>query len=171
MTTHLTSSPSLTMIVAMDKQGAIGRNNQLLCHLPADLRYFKQKTVGNTIVMGRRTFESLPNGALPNRTNIVLTANRDYRAEGAFVLHSAQEVLSMLSSAQELFVIGGGQLYSLFMSYANKLYVTQIDHAFDDADTFFPSIDSREWQLIAREEHAADEKNRYPYAFCTYVRR
>lgn len=160
----------ISLIVAVADNGAIGKQQDLLCHLPNDLKRFKAITLGHTIVMGRRTFESLPKGALPGRTNVVVTRQADASWENTVVVHSIDEVLAD-SADKELFVIGGGMLYAQTISRAHRLYITHIHHEFADADTFFPSLNPKEWCEIEREEHQADERHPYAYSFVTYERK
>ena len=161
---------SLSLIVAVDEQNAIGKNQQLLVYLPNDLKHFKQITSGHTVVMGRKTFESLPNGALPNRKNIVLSANPAFAAKGITVCRNLDEALT-LCGGETLFIIGGGTVYNEALPYADTLYLTRIHHTFADADTFFPEINPDEWLEVSREEHPADERHPYPYTFITLQRR
>ena len=162
---------SLSAIVVIAENGAIGKNNDLLCHLPADLKHFKQITMGHTIIMGRRTFESLPKGALPGRENIVVSRNADYRAEGAKVCTSIEQAVAEASMPGECFILGGAQLYASTIAQVDKLYLTAIHAHFDDADAYFPAINPDEWTEIDREDHQADEKNRYDYSFVTLKRK
>lgn len=156
------------IVVAIDKQNAIGRHGDLLCHLPNDLKHFKDITSGHTVVMGRRTYESLPKGALPNRTNIVVTSDKVENYPNCVVVRSLQEAFKEAPDDKEIFIIGGGQLYRSSLKLVNKLYLTRIHHAFEDADTFFPKIDFSKWELVEKEEHNADEKHKYDYTFETY---
>lgn len=160
----------ISLIVAIAQNGAIGNNQELLCHLPNDLKRFKAITLGHTIVMGRRTYESLPKGALPGRTNVVVTRQADVAWENTIVAHSIDEALAN-SESSELFIIGGATLYEQTLQRANRLYITHIHHAFEQADTFFPAIDYDQWREIEREEHKADERHPYDYSFVTYERR
>lgn len=159
------------VIVAVDESNGIGRNGDLLCHLPNDLRHFKCLTEGHTVIMGRRTFESLPKGALPNRTNMVVTSDKPENFPACVVVRSLEEAFEKAPADKEIFIIGGGQLYRSSLQWANKLYLTRIHHTFADADTFFPDIDFSEWEPTEKEEHEADEKHRYAYTFLTYIRR
>lgn len=159
------------IIVAIDNCNAIGRDGDLLCHLPNDLRHFKRVTEGHTVIMGRRTFESLPKGALPNRTNIVITSDKTENYPGCVVVRSLEEAFEKAPKEKEVFIIGGGQLYRSSFEKTNKLYLTRIHHAFENADTFFPEINFEKWNLIEKEEHKADEKHRHDYTFETYVRK
>lgn len=161
----------LGAIVVVAENGAIGKNGDLLCHLPADLKHFKTITMGYPIIMGRKTFESLPKGALPGRMNVVVTRQSGFEAEGVIVCHSVQEALDATADAERRFIIGGAQLYSSTIDAVDTLYLTQLHASFPDADTFFPKMDMAEWQEVAREPHAADEKNRYDYTFLELKRK
>ncbi len=158
----------LSIIAAIGTNNALGNNNQLLWHMPADMQFFKRTTTGHTVIMGRKTFESFPKGALPNRRNIVVTRDPNYSKPNIEVVHSIEEALGLLknSPSQEVFVIGGGELYKEALPWADKLYITHIDDA-PEADTFFPTIGS-EWQKVSEEAHNADEKNPHPYTFTIY---
>ncbi len=160
----------ISLIVAIAANNAIGRNNDLLCYLPNDLKRFKAITLGHTIVMGRRTYESLPKGALPGRTNVVITRQADAAWENTVIVHSVDEALNDADS-KELFVIGGATLYEQTLNRADRLYITHIHHEFADADTFFPNIDYTQWREIEREAHCADERHPYDYTFVTYERK
>ncbi len=162
--------PTISIIVAVDLQNAIGRNNDLLCHLPADLKYFKTITEGHSIIMGRKTFESLPKGALPNRRNIVITQNEALHWPHVETCHSLEESIALTESEDEIFIIGGGSVYQEAMDIAGKLYVTKIHHQFKNADTFFPAIENEKWKLVSEEDHEADAKNKYDYSFLVYER-
>ena len=158
---------NLSAIVVIAENSAIGKNNDLLCHLPADLKHFKELTMGHTIIMGRRTFESLPKGALPGRENIVVTRNADYQAAGAVVCHSVDEALQKASMPGERFIIGGAQLYAATIDKVDMLHLTELHASFADADTFFPQINRDEWQEVERIDCQADERNSYSYSFVT----
>ncbi len=158
---------NLSAIVVIAENSAIGKNNDLLCHLPADLKHFKELTMGHTIIMGRRTFESLPKGALPGRENIVVTRNADYQAAGAVVCHSVDEALQKASMPGERFILGGAQLYAATIDKVDMLHLTELHASFADADTFFPQINRDEWQEVERIDCQADERNRYSYSFVT----
>lgn len=159
----------ISIIVAIARHSAIGKGGDLLCHMSADLRRFKATTTGHTVVMGRKTYDSLPKGALPNRRNIVVTRNASFAAERVETAHSLDEALRLADG--DAFVIGGAEIYRLALPIADRLYLTEIDAEFPDADTFFPEIDKNEWILVETETHVADDKNPYPYAFTTYDRR
>ncbi|WP_019539251.1 dihydrofolate reductase [Proteiniphilum acetatigenes] len=165
------NKPHIAIIVALDEQNGIGRNGGLLCYLPADLKHFKELTTGHSIIMGRKTYESLPKGALPNRTNIVITSDKAENYPGCIVVRSVDEALAYCKNEDTVFIIGGGELYRSSLHLADKLYLTRIHHTFDDADTFFPEIDPDEWELIHTEKYKTDEKHKYNYSFLTYIKR
>lgn len=157
----------ISLIVAMDNNRLIGKENDLPWRLPADLQYFKQTTTGHTIVMGRKTFESIGK-PLPNRCNVILTGNKDYHHEGVKVIHSVDDLIS-LEEESELFVIGGATVYEQTMNVATRLYVTHIEEAFE-GDTYFPEIDSSVWKEVSKKQGVKDEKNPYVYYFTVYER-
>lgn len=161
----------LSLIAAIAEDGAIGKQQALLCHLPNDLKRFKTITSGHTVIMGRRTFESLPNGALPNRNNIVVTHNKNAILKNARIATNIEEALLIEQPDKEQFVIGGATLYEQTITLADRLYITFIHHKFPEADTFFPTIDPAIWIEVEREEMPADERHPYPYAFVIYERR
>ena len=160
----------ISIIVAIDDNNAIGKNGDLLCHMSADLKYFKKKTTGKKVLMGSKTYESLPKRPLPNRENIVVTKHADKTFEGAIVVHSIEELREKVTADENAFVIGGGSIYREMLPYADRLYITHIHHSWDDADTFFPVIEPTIWQQTAAERHDADERNPYPYTYAEYMR-
>ncbi len=153
----------ISVIVATDEDWGIGKDNDLLYPISADLKRFKCLTTGHTVVMGRKTFDSLPGGALPNRRNIVISSNKEFRPEGCEVVHSFEEVMSLLKG-ESFFVIGGGSVYKHFLPFADELYLTKI-HASLGADTFFPVLDATEWTVIKDEQINDDTRSRYAYSF------
>lgn len=161
----------LSIIVAISEENAIGLKGGLLCHLPNDLQHFKTITAGHTVVMGERTFYSLPKHPLPNRRNIVITDQVGKTFEGAEVAYSIEEAVKMVDANEEAFIIGGGMIYRQFMAIADKLYITHIHHSWQEADTFFPAIQEDTWRRISEERHEADEKNPFSYTFAEYLRR
>lgn len=161
----------LSIIVAIAENYAIGKNGNLLCHLPADLKHFKETTSGKTVLMGERTFFSLPKHPLPNRRNVVLTDVTGKTFEGAESAYSIDELRVKVANEEEAFVIGGGMVYRQMMPLADKLYITHIHHSWEDADTFFPEIKAEEWTLISEERHEADEHNPYAFTFAEYIRK
>ena len=161
---------NISIIVAVAEGNAIGKNNDLLAYISEDLKRFKRLTTGNIIIMGKKTFDSLPKGALPNRTNIVITDNPDDNFEGCLTVFSIEEAIEKCSVEKENFIIGGGSIYTQFMSHANKLYITHIHKQFD-ADVFFPEIKEDEWKAVSTETFPADEVNDFSYSYVTYLRR
>ena len=158
----------ISIIVAIGKNNEIGKGNDLLWRLPADLKRFKELTTGHAIVMGRKTFQSLPKGALPNRTNIVLSRSAAFQAEDCRMFTSLDAALVHFSSEEEVFIIGGAEIYKQAYPIADKLYLTKVHAAFPDADTFFPQINYREWRPLDMETVLADEKNAYSFTFYEY---
>ncbi len=163
------AEPLVSLIVAMARNGVIGRDNSLPWHLAEDLRRFKVATLGKPILMGRKTFESIGH-ALPGRTNLVLTRDPGWRAPGAVVVHSVEAALAAAAEAVELVVIGGAEIYRLVMPFARRMYLTHV-HADVPGDTYFPDFDPTQWLDVACDERAADEKNTYPVTFLTLERR
>lgn len=159
----------ISIIVAMDKKRLIGRNGDLPWHLPNDLEYFRNVTMGHMIVMGRKTFEAIGK-PLDGRKNVVLTREVNYKAEGIEVVHSIKEVLSKVDNNQEIFIIGGGEIYKQFLPYADKLYITKIDYEFE-GDTYFPNVNSNEWEKVSIKKGITDELNPYNYYFNIYKRK
>lgn len=161
----------LSIICALAENRAIGYNNDLLYHLRADLRRFKELTTGHTIIMGRRTFESLPKGALPNRRNIVLTRQADYAAPGIEVFPSLEAALQQLEGSEEqIYIIGGASVYAEALRYATHLNLTHIHATPVQADVFFPEVEASQWRLVREEHHAADEQNDQSFTFADYER-
>lgn len=157
------------MIAAIGKDLELGYKNQLLCHLPKDLKHFKETTSGHTVIMGRKTWESLPKKPLPNRRNIVMT-NSSQNIAGAEVAHSLAEVVEMTKDENEVFVMGGASVYELFMPYCDKLYLTKIVSNFE-ADVFFPEIDMEKWMISEIEFIPKDEKNEFDLYFQTLIKK
>ncbi|MDU1891907.1 MAG: dihydrofolate reductase [Dysgonomonas sp.] len=158
----------ISIIVAADESNAIGKDNDMLYHLPNDLKYFKSVTSGNPVIMGRKTFESLPKGALPNRRNIVITNNKKLQFENCEMCSSVQEAIDLCKDESQIFFIGGGTIYEKVMDIADKLYLTRVHHKFDGADTFFPEINTEEWKVVFKEDHPSDEKHKYAYSFLQF---
>lgn len=156
----------VSLIVAMDKRNGIGYQNQLLCHLPADLAYFKKTTTGHPIIMGRKTYESIGR-PLPNRTNIVVSREVGLQIEGCTVQSTLEEAIGFAKTidTDEVFITGGGTIYQQSMHLVTRAYVTRIHHTFE-ADTFFPELTG--WRCIQTEHHEPDEKNKYGYSFEVY---
>jgi len=160
----------ISIIAALGENNEIGRDNHLLCHLPSDLKHFKEITEGSVIVMGRKTFDSLPKGALPRRRNIVISRNSALQIEGAEVYASLDQAWEHLVDEKEVFVIGGAQIYAQTLDCADKLYLTHIHAVFPEATVFFPPVHDPEWKEIKREAHPADEKHPYAFSFLEYER-
>ena len=160
----------ISIIAAVTRNMAIGRGNELIYWLPNDLRRFKALTTGHTIIMGRRTFQSLPKGALPNRRNIVLTrSGKEF--PGAETYSSLREALDSCLPSEEVFVIGGATVYAEALPLADRLCLTEVDDEPEGADAFFPQVSSDLWKVSSREEHGKDEKHDYTYTFTDYIRR
>ncbi|MCX8129960.1 MAG: dihydrofolate reductase [Clostridia bacterium] len=157
----------ISLILAMDKNRTIGLENKLPWRLPADLAYFKKVTMGHAVIMGRKTFESIGK-PLPGRRNIIISRNNSYTAEGCTVYNSVEEVVDSVGD-EDVFVIGGANIYNEFINYAQRLYITLIEETFI-GDAFFPEIDSAGWKLISKEKGIKDEKNPYDYCFMLYDR-
>lgn len=161
----------LSILVAVAKNGAIGKDNDLIWYLSDDLKRFKALTTGHTIIMGRKTFESLPKGALPNRTNVVLTKDKSKSFPNCLMLHSVEEIIEKYAEdAEEHFIIGGGQLYTDLLPYANRIYLTRVHHSFE-ADVFFPEINQEDWIVESEEKHSVSEKNEYAFSFVNLKRK
>ncbi len=161
----------ISLIAAIGRNNELGKENKLLWDLPADMQYFRKTTAGHVVIMGRKTYESIGQ-PLPNRRNIVVTRQSDYKPEGMEVAGSLEEALKLVTENgagwdDEVFVIGGGELYSQAIDMADKLYITRVDDEIPEADTYFPDF-GPEWSETTRELHEPDEKNLHPYAFMTY---
>lgn len=163
-------SKKISMIVAIDQKNGIGLNNSLLTHISNDLKRFKKITSGHTVIMGRNTWESLPKKPLPDRKNIVLTRNKNLNFEGAVTLSSKEDVLELIAENEEVFVIGGADIYKLFFSETSKLYLTKI-HKIFAADAFFPPIDKDDWEVIEEEKITNDELVDFNYSFIDLERK
>ena len=165
----------VSLIVAVSKNGVIGKNNDLIWHLPKDMKFFKDTTLGHHVIMGRKNFESIPHkySPLPNRTNVVITRQTDYKAKGCITVNSLEDALkvSEKNKETEAFIIGGGQIYKMALEkkLVNKIYLTEIMHSFD-GDTFFPKL-GNEWKEVERIDCKADEKHAYNYSFLTFEKK
>jgi len=162
------TTSNISIIVAVDRNGGIGRDGDMLYHIQADLRRFKELTMGHPVIMGRRTFESLPKGALPGRRNIVITSNRSYTAPDIETAASLDEALRLVSDADEAFIIGGAGVYAEAMPHASRIYLTEID-ATKDADTYFPTT-GPEWRRTDESPAATDPRSGVSYRFVTLTR-
>ena len=161
----------VSIIAAVDRRMAIGFQNKLLFWLPNDLKRFKALTTGNTIVMGRKTFESLPKGALPNRRNVVISSNPALQCPGAEVFPSLTAALQSCREDEHIYIIGGASIYQQALSFADELCLTEIDSTAPEADVYFPEVSPAVWQEKSRETHPADEKHLCSYAFVDYTRK
>jgi len=159
----------LTIIAAVAKNNALGKNNDLIWHLPADLKRFKAITLGHHIIMGRKTFESLGK-PLPNRTTIIITRNPDYKAPGCIVVNELTKAIKAAAEDENPYILGGAEIYKQAMSLADILDLTLVHESFD-ADAFFPNIDMSKWTEISRQDFKADEKNKYDYSFVQYKKK
>lgn len=157
----------ISLLVAMDKNQLIGKDNDLPWRLPADLAYFKRVTMGHPIIMGRKTYDSIGR-PLPGRENIIVTRDTSYEAEGCKVIHSIEAIVKMNEQTdQELFVIGGAEIFKEILPHSDRLYITEINEEFD-GDTYFPAFDRAKWKVISEEKGIKDEKNPYDYTFLVY---
>lgn len=161
----------ISLVVAASENNAIGKNNQLLWHLPNDLKFFKNTTWGMVVIMGRKTFESV-NKPLPGRINIVITRQADWKADGTIVATDLTDAIAKAkeTNCKEIFIIGGGEIYRQSMEIANKIYLTRV-HTMLDGDTFFPEIDNSVWQLDRDEKFSPDEKHAFAYSFQTWKKK
>ena len=159
----------ISIIVAIAENMAIGKNNDLLWHIPADLKRFKSITSGHPVIMGKRTWESLPRRPLPNRRNIVITDIPGEQIEGCEMAYSIDEAVAKCKPEEENFIIGGASVYRQFLPHADRLYLTLVQKSFD-ADVFFPEIDFSQWKLISKEDFQPDEVNDFAYSNETYDR-
>lgn len=158
----------ITIIAAIANNNAIGKNNQLIWHLPADLKRFKKVTFGHHIIMGRKTYESLGK-PLPNRTTIIITRNKNYKQNNCIVVNSLNEAIKAAQADENPYILGGAEIYKQALKIADRLDLTIIHHSFE-ADAFFPKINYKIWKEVSREDFKADEKNKYNYSFVTYLK-
>ena len=161
---------TLTLIAAAAENNALGKDNQMIWHLPDDFKRFKQLTSGHYIIMGRKTFESLP-GILPNRTHVIITRQPDFKAEGCIIVNSLDEALAACPQDDEAFVIGGGEIYKQSIDRADKIELTRVYGTSPDADAFFPEIDPEKWTLAEEVFHPKDNRHKYDMAFQTYLKK
>ena len=156
---------TISLVVAASENNAIGKNNQLIWHLPNDLKFFKNTTWGFPVIMGRKSFESV-NKPLPGRTNIVITTNPDWKAETVIVVNNLKDAIQKAAetNSKQIFIIGGGEIYKQSMDIADSIYITRV-HADLEGDTFFPEIDKSKWKLTSNQDFEADEKHAYSYSF------
>lgn len=159
----------IILIAAVAENNALGKNNDLLWHLPKDFKRFKEITSGHHIIMGRKTFESFPK-PLPNRTHVIITRQKNYVCEGCIVVQDLEKAIAVCPKNEDIFVIGGGEIYSQSIHLADQLDITRVHHSFE-ADVFFPEIDPEIWELTTEVVNLKDEKHPYDYSFQTFVRK
>ncbi len=162
--------PIINIIAIVARNGAIGRGGDQPFHISADFRRFKQLTLSHPIIMGRRTYEALPGGALPGRRNIVVSRSESFSAPDAEIARSLDDAIAMCHDADRIFIIGGGQIYAPAMAVADKLLLTEVDADVTDADTFFPDVDPAVWTLTETSEPETDPRSGVIYRFATYTR-
>lgn len=157
----------VSIIVAIAANGVIGDKNSLLWHIKEDMRFFRQKTTSHPVIMGRKTYDSLGR-PLPNRTNVVISRTLNH-IEGCTVVHSLEEAIALFPSEEEIFIIGGAQIYAQALDVADRMYITRIEHSYE-GDTSFPEWNRAQWRLIEKESMLSGENFRYPFSFETYIR-
>jgi len=157
---------NISIIVAVAKNNVIGKDNQLIWHLPVDLRRFKCLTMNHFILMGRKTYQSIGK-ALPGRTSVIITKQKNFVAENCWIVHSIENAIKLAKDDSEIFIIGGDSIYRQSIEYVNKIYLTKVDADFD-GDVYFPEIDFSKWSLVESQTFQPDDKNKYPYKFLTY---
>lgn len=158
----------IIQIAAAAENNALGKDNQLVWHLPDDFKRFKQLTTGHHIILGRKTFESFPK-LLPNRTHVIITRNKKYKVEGCIIVNSIEEALKSAPQDQDIFIIGGAEIYKQSLHLSDKIELTRV-HTSCNADAFFPEINSQEWHLQSEEFHPKDEKHQFDFTYQTFVK-
>lgn len=159
----------IIQIAAAAENNALGKDNKLVWHLPDDFKRFKQITTGHHIILGRKTFESFPK-PLPNRTHVIITRNKNYKAEGCIIVNSIEDALKIVPKNEDTFIIGGAEIYKQSLHLSDKIELTRV-HTTCEADAFFPEIDAEEWKITNEEFHPKDEKHNFDFTFLTYVKR
>lgn len=159
----------ITLIAAAAENNALGKDNAMLWHLPDDFKRFKEITTGHHIIMGRKTFESFPK-PLPNRTHVIITRQKGYTQEGCIIVDSIENAIAACPKDEDIFIIGGGEIYNLGMPFADIIELTRVHESFE-ADAFFPEINRNEWELISEEYHPTDEKHKVDFSFQTFARK
>jgi len=160
---------TITLIAAAAENNALGKDNQMIWHLPDDFKRFKQLTSSHYIIMGRKTFDSLP-GMLPNRTHVIITRQQDYTAENCIIANSLEEAIKACPQDEEVFVIGGGEIYKQSITIADKIELTRVHCTTPEADAFFPEIDPNKWELTEKVYHPKDDKHKFDFTFETFVK-
>ncbi len=158
----------IIMIAAVAENNALGKNNELVWHLPNDFKRFKSLTTGHHIIMGRKTFESFPK-PLPNRTHVIITRQKDYNPKDCIVVDSIEKALAVCPENETSFIIGGGEIYNLALPFADQLEITRVHHSFE-ADAFFPEINSNDWKEVHTEFNPKDDKHQFEYTYQTFVK-
>ncbi|WP_367756890.1 dihydrofolate reductase [Flavobacterium sp. WC2430] len=159
----------IIMIAAAAENNALGKNNELVWHLPNDFKRFKNLTSGHHIIMGRKTFESFPK-PLPNRTHVVITRQENYTPEGCIVVNSMEKAIEICPKEENTYIIGGGEIYDLGIPFSDKIELTLVHHTFE-ADAFFPIINKEQWEIINSEFQQKDEKHLFDFTYQTYIRK
>ena len=159
----------IIMIAAVAENNALGKDNELVWHLPNDFKRFKALTSGHHIIMGRKTFESFPK-PLPNRKHIIITRQKKYQAEGCIIVENIEEEINICPKDDNSFIIGGGEIYTLGLPYTDKIEITRVHESFE-ADTYFPEINNKEWKIVCSEFNKKDEKHKYDYTYQTFIRK
>jgi dihydrofolate reductase len=160
----------IILVAAASENNALGKDNQLLWHLPDDFKRFKEITSGHYIIMGRKTFESLPK-LLPNRTHIIITRQPDYKPENCVIVNSFVDAIDAVPRGEDAFVIGGGEIYNLSMPFADKIELTRVHASFEDAGAYLPELDVAHWELVNEEYHPRDERHQFDFTYQTFLRR
>jgi dihydrofolate reductase len=161
----------ISIIAATGENGELGANNDLLWRLPNDMKRFKELTTGHTVVMGRKTYQSLPKGALPNRKNVVITKNLSLKLDNCIIFNDLKDALNHFRDEDEIFIIGGASIYEQAIKFAEKLYLTRVRETFENAETFFPEMNENEWVRVWHEDCSKDGSHKYFYTFETFVKK
>jgi dihydrofolate reductase len=162
-------SRNIIQIAAVAENNALGKDNQLLWHLPDDFKHFKELTSGHYIILGRKTFESFPK-PLPNRTHVIITRNKDYKAEGCIIVNSIEQAIEATPANEDVFIIGGAEIYQQSMNSSTKIELTRVHQNFE-ADAFFPELNENDWELVHSQYHPKDEKHLIDFTFQTFLRK
>ncbi len=165
----MVNTKEITIIAAVSENNVLGKNNKLIWHIPNDLKRFKKLTLGHSVIMGRKTFESIAR-PLPQRKNIILTRNKNYKAKGAVIAHNVKEALNFCENDNQPFIIGGGEIYKLFMSISNKIELTRIHKSYD-GDAFFPEILEEKWKLVNSKKNNLNETKIINFSYLTYIKK
>ena len=165
----MVKTKEITIIAAVSENNVLGKNNKLIWHIPNDLKRFKKLTLGHSVIMGRKTFESIAR-PLPQRKNIILTRNKNYKAKGAVIAHNVKEALNFCENDNQPFIIGGGEIYKLFMSISNKIELTRIHKSYD-GDAFFPEILEEKWKLVKSKKNNLNKTKIINFSYLTYIKK